>query len=153
MNFKAIAALSILSAGVMAGSAAHAQAAACAIMNNPFVPQEAVNEALKGTLNHFIAGKKFDLPVGRDLTIRGVRSVSVDANCRARSVLNITMHRPVLSDKKGTATIKGTVKLIDGKPCLTGHDVVDVDFSGIGAVRDALFKLIANKKLPDPMCF
>lgn len=147
MNIKTIFSVSALTFGVLFAGSAHA------LQCPAVLPFAVPDDVAKSVLNEVVKGKKEKLAAGRSIIIRGVNSLSGDGNCHVRAVLAVTMTRPVLSDKKGTVLIKGDIKNVNGKMCLSNPYVVSVDLSGIGALRESLFKFIANKAIPDPMCF
>ena len=57
--------------------------------------------------SEYLNGTRFDLPAGRSLELKNVRSFSVTESCGARIDINTVVHRPNLKDPKGHLAISG----------------------------------------------
>jgi hypothetical protein len=131
---------------VWVGSAAPASAMECQGID---IPDSVAAELL----NQQVAGASYKISSLKRLEINRVDSIS-GSDCSFRANVNVTLHRKIRRDATGTVVLKGTLDLSnEGKICVAGASVADVDVSNTLSLGEAIYKWVANMVLPDNMCF
>ena len=142
---KTLSIATTLLATVFCCAAIPASALECSGINIPdATAAEFINNS--GTLpyTHKISALK-------TLVIKDVEAIS-GVNCNLNATLGVTLQRKLRRDAHGTITMKGSMRFEAGKICITDPHVTDVSLSYTLEIGEAVYKLIANKVLPNSLC-
>ena len=103
-------------------------------------------------LNSQVAGSSHRINKRKTLVVNKVDSVT-GTSCNIRSQVGVTLKRKIRRDASGHVILKGTLRLDGGKICIANTSVADVDVSNTLNIGEAVYKWVANKVLPNELCF
>lgn len=106
----------------------------------------------KAVVNGQVQGFSYKISDRKRLVVNGVESLS-GTNCSIRAKLDVTLKRKIRRDAHGSVTVKGTLAVRNGKICVANTSVADVDLSNTLNLGEAVYKLVANKAIPNNLCF
>ncbi len=143
MNIRSILAMAVLVAGGAASSSAMAVQCGALTVPDAFATA-ALDSVAKGTSIKISDRKR--------LVVNGVVSVT-GTNCNLRAKVNVTLKRKIRRDAHGSVIVKGTLAVKGGKMCITNTSVADVDLSNTLNIGEGVYKIVANKVMPNNFCF
>lgn len=122
----------------------------CAQVNRlgpTFAPQ------VQERLNAELSGSDFGISRRKTLRINSVPSVRV-GNCRIIMNLGVTLLRKFRRDANGTVRLSSTVRSIsETSACLSQITVDDVNVSNTLKIGEKVYRLVANRVIPNNRCF
>lgn len=110
------------------------------------------DEIALGIVNQQAAGARHEISNRKTLVINSVESLS-GSLCSFRARVNVTLKRKIRQDAKGHVTLKGALRIADGRICIANASVADVSLSNTLNIGEAVYGWVANKALPSSLCF
>jgi hypothetical protein len=112
---------------------------------------------ISSILNEEIAGYAKRLNRRKTFRINGVDSLSFDG-CNATVIANISLLRKWRRNAHGSSTVIGDISAKNGgnnttRICLSNGRVTKLKLSRTTRLGEAVYKLVANKVIPDNFCF
>jgi len=113
----------------------------------------AASSLIRQQINNQIAGTSTRINRRKTLVIHGARRVSF-RGCQLRSTLGVTLERRIRRNAVGTVRITANVSSFrNGRVCLTGVKVRSVDVSRTGIIGESVYRMAANRAIPNNQCF
>lgn len=100
-----------------------------------------------------VVGMKQKLSKRKTLHIRDVQNVRFDG-CTIKMKLKVKLARKIRKDAFGKIGVKATVKSFSrSRVCLKNAKVTSVNLSHTTGLGEAIYKMVANKVIPNNKCF
>jgi hypothetical protein len=110
------------------------------------------DEIALGIVNQQAAGARHEISKRKTLVINSVDSLS-GSLCSFSARVDVTLKRKIRQDANGHVTLKGALRIADGRICIANASVSGVDLSNTLNIGEAVYGWVANKALPSTLCF
>ena len=118
---------------------------------------EGVGNAMKTSIlaemNRTTAGATYKVSSRKTMVINKIESIRFEG-CKAIAKANVTLKRKIRRNAKGTVTIKADVdKYTKTRICLKNQKLDKIRLSNTLRVGEGFYKWIANKVIPNNVCY